>query len=126
MFNLQHLDHVAITVRDLKKSEDWYKETLGLERRHPEWNPPVMLCAGPSCVALFPVEGSSPADPPGADTLSMRHFAFAVDRQGFEAIQEEFRQKGIEFSFADHGAVHSIYINDPDGHTIEITTQELD
>ena len=125
MFKLQHLDHVAISVRDLKRSEDWYKQTLGLERRNPEWNPPVMVCAGPSCVALFPVESTSPGGPSGADTIAMRHFAFAVDRKGFEGIQEEFRSKGIDFRFADHGAVHSIYINDPDGHTIEITTHEL-
>ena len=125
MFKLQHLDHVAITVRDLKVSENWYRETLGLERRNPEWNPPVMLCAGPSCVALFPVESNSPAGPAGADTISMRHFAFAVDRAGFESIQDEFRAKGVGFSFEDHGAVHSIYITDPDGHRIEITTHEL-
>jgi catechol 2,3-dioxygenase-like lactoylglutathione lyase family enzyme len=125
MFKLQHLDHVAITVRDLKRSEQWYKETLGLERRNPEWNPPVMVCAGPSCVALFPAESASPGGPSGANTIATRHFAFAVDRTGFEAIQDEFKGKGIDFSFSDHGAGHSIYIKDPDGHTIEITTHEL-
>ncbi|MEX2236580.1 MAG: VOC family protein [Dehalococcoidia bacterium] len=123
MFKLDHLDHVAISVTDLDASIAWYKETLGLERRHPEWDEPAMLCAGPSCVALFRAEGDSPQAAPGYDTLAMRHFAFHVDRENFGAAQDELRGRGIEFAFEDHGAAHSIYIKDPDGHRIEITTE---
>ncbi len=33
MFELKHLDHVAITVRDMDRSRQWYMETLGMEPR---------------------------------------------------------------------------------------------
>jgi len=56
MFALQQIDHVALSVTDLEKSVAWYQDVLGLERRYREaWgNYPVMLCAGSTCVALFP------------------------------------------------------------------------
>lgn len=126
MFKLQHIDHVAITVSDFERSVEWYQQTLGLERRFAdEWDVPAMVCAGPSCVAIFPADRPNPAPSPGADTISMRHFAFYVDRESFESAQRDFKTQGIDFEFADHGVVHSIYIKDPDGHRIEITTDDL-
>jgi catechol 2,3-dioxygenase-like lactoylglutathione lyase family enzyme len=119
--NLQHLDHVAIGVSDIQRSTDWYQDILGLERRYPQWDEPVMLCAGETCVALFSA-GRNPSPPPGDNALAMRHFAFLVDRAGFETAQAQFRAAGMPVQFADHGPVHSIYISDPDGHRIELTT----
>ena len=40
-------------------------------------------------------------------------------------IYARFRDRGIDFEFEDHGPCHSVYISDPDGHTIEITTYDL-
>jgi catechol 2,3-dioxygenase-like lactoylglutathione lyase family enzyme len=100
---LQHIDHVAITLSDLERSRTWDGEVLGLERRHEEeWGDvPTMMCAGETCVALFP---SDVAEPKGADarnTVSMRHFAFRVDRPNLEAAQAQFRELGIEFESAE-------------------------
>jgi catechol 2,3-dioxygenase len=122
---LNHIDHVAIAVSDLDRSERWYTDVLGLERRFPEWDEPVMVCAGNSCVALFSATGANTGPPAGRDAIAMRHFAFHVNRANFEGAQAECRERGIDFEFADHGPVHSIYINDPDGYRIEITTDEL-
>jgi catechol 2,3-dioxygenase-like lactoylglutathione lyase family enzyme len=36
MFTLQGIDHVALTVRDVRRSVHWYMEVLGLERRFEE------------------------------------------------------------------------------------------
>jgi catechol 2,3-dioxygenase-like lactoylglutathione lyase family enzyme len=60
-----------------------------------------------------------------AERLTVQHFAFRTDRANFHRAQEGFREQGIEARFADHGPCHSLYINDPDGHTIEITTYEV-
>jgi len=48
-----------------------------------------------------------------------------VDRANFEAAQARFGELGIEFESADHGIAQSVYISDPDGHRIEITTYEV-
>ena len=122
---LHHIDHVAISVSDLDGSTRWYQDVLGLERKHADvWDEPRMLCVGETCVALFRA-ADRPKPPPGPDTLSMRHFAFRTDRRGFESAQVALQQRGIEYEFADHEICHSIYLRDPDGHRIEITTYEL-
>jgi len=124
---MQHIDHVAITVSDLGRSLAWYRDVLGLERRHEEeWGDvPTMMCAGETCVALFPSDVAEPKAVDARNTVSMRHFAFRVDLANFEAAQARFRELGIEFESADHGIAQSVYIADPDGHRIEITTYEL-
>ncbi|HJZ89301.1 MAG TPA: VOC family protein [Gemmataceae bacterium] len=127
MFQLQGLDHVAIAVRDVERSAAWYQDVLGLERRHEAaWgNSPAMVGAGTTAIALFAVEGSDPNPRPGRDTLTMRHFAFRVDRANFAAARVELSRRGIHFTTEHHGIAESIYFNDPDGHELEITTYEV-
>jgi len=37
----------------------------------------------------------------------------------------ELAEQHIPFSFEDHTLAHSIYVFDPDGHRVELTTYEL-
>ena len=127
MIRVRHIDHVAIAVKDVAASAAWYEETLGLERRYADvWGnePPFMVCAGDTCVALFPIEGDREPSP-GRGAVAMRHFAFVLDRAEFEAARASFEGSGTEYQFADHDIAHSLYISDPDGHRIELTTYEL-
>jgi catechol 2,3-dioxygenase-like lactoylglutathione lyase family enzyme len=125
-FEIEGFDHVAIAVRDLAASRDWYARVLGMERQFEnDWGEvPSVMCVSGSCVALFPVEGAG-LPGPGRDALVMRHFAWRVDRANFERAQRHFEDIGVMFEFEDHGASHSVYISDPDGHLIEITTYEI-
>jgi catechol 2,3-dioxygenase-like lactoylglutathione lyase family enzyme len=119
------LDHVAIAVRDVERSVDWYRDVLGLDRRYEVLgNHPAMVGSGTTCVALFPVAGDDPSPLPGREVIAMRHLAFRAGRKEFEQAQIELRAPGIEFSFQDHDVSHSIYFRDPDGHQLEITTYE--
>ena len=126
-FEIQRLDHVALTVRDQSRSIAWYRDVLGLERVYEEaWaDEPVMMCVGGTCLALFRPDGDAPRPSPGPDTIAMRHVAFRVDRDSFDKAQAELRGRGIDFEFQDHDVSHSIYLEDPDGHTIELTTYEV-
>ena len=127
MFELQHLDHVAITVADLARSTRWYCDVLGFERRYPGlWDGvPVMLGLGPTLIALFPAKSQDlPWNPEKA--IRVAHFAFRADRQNFLVAQEELAAQGIVVTFQDHDISHSFYFNDPDGHQLEITTYELE
>lgn len=127
MFQLEGIDHIAISVRDVDASARWYQEVLGLERRFEEtWGSfPAIVGVGTTALALFPVQGPHPAPPPGRNVISMRHIAFRVDRANFEAAAESLRVRGLELEFQDHGLAHSVYFDDPDGHRIEITTYEI-
>ena len=123
MLVLSQLDHIALSVSDPRRSEEWYRSVLGLERRFQEtWgDQPIMMCAGDTCIALF--RAKRPAETSGAPPrIAMLHVAFRTDRRHFQQAQAELRTLKIPFEFQDHQISHSIYFHDPDGHEIEITT----
>jgi len=126
MFVLRRIDHVALTVRDVERSIAWYRDVFGLERRHEEtWGDyPVMMFAGDTALALFQARGPVQDAPDHGSTAIMRHLAFQVDRSNFMKAQETLRTLDIAFSFEDHAISQSIYLRDPDGYELEITTYE--
>jgi catechol 2,3-dioxygenase-like lactoylglutathione lyase family enzyme len=127
MFRVKRLDHVALTVRDVQRSIEWYRDVFGLERRHEEaWGDyPVMMFAGDTALALFEARGPVSDAPDSRAAAIMRHVAFQVDRVNFVKAQETLRSRGIEFEFQDHSISHSIYLWDPDGYELELTTYEV-
>jgi catechol 2,3-dioxygenase-like lactoylglutathione lyase family enzyme len=127
MFSIEGIDHIALAVKDVERSVAWYKDVLGLERRHEDaWgNYPAMVGIGTTSIALFPVDGAEPKPSPGRDVLAMRHFAFRTDRANFDRARRELSQRGIPFEAQHHGISESIYFHDPDGHEVEITTYEV-
>jgi catechol 2,3-dioxygenase-like lactoylglutathione lyase family enzyme len=124
MFSVDGVDHVALAVRDLDASITWYRDVLGLQRRHQEaWGDyPAVMCGAESGVALFPAKDPGTG---GAGKGGFRHLAFRVSRAAFEEAQAVFRTRGVKFAFEDHGISHSIYLNDPDGYVVELTTYEF-
>ena len=122
---LEGIDHVALSVRDLEKAAQWYIDVLGFERKFEGmWDGvPIFIGKGTTALALFPVGSKSASNAP-AD-IRMLHLAMRANGKNFLAAQEELRQRGIKFEFQDHEISHSIYFRDPDGHHLEITTYEL-
>ena len=117
---IDSLDHVAIRVKHLEQSADWYHKMLGLKRIQPaEWGefPIFMVSEDGSGVALFPL-----LDHPEGAPIKVDHFAFRIDPKAFKEIQKYFDACGLKFQFQDHIYFHSIYFEDPDGHTVELTT----
>jgi catechol 2,3-dioxygenase-like lactoylglutathione lyase family enzyme len=127
MFSVEGIDHIALAVKDVERSVAWYKEVLGLERRHEDaWgNYPAMVGIGTTSIALFPVEGAEPKPSPRRDVLAMRHFAFRTDRANFDRARRELSDRGLSLEAQHHGISESIYFHDPDGHEVEITTYEV-
>ena len=127
MFELKHIDHVALTVRDLDRSIAWYRDVSAMRQKHQEvWGRvPSMMFAGETAIALFSGAGPVSPAPDFRSSAIMRHLAFRVDRENFLAAQERLRAMGIEFVFQDHTIAHSIYFYDPDGYELELTTYEV-
>ena len=126
MFELQGIDHVALAVRDVARSAEWYVEVLGFERRLPGmWNGvPVFVGKGTTALALFAAKADVDQGEPAG--IRMLHTAFRASRSEFLRAQHDLARRGIAFEFQDHEISHSIYFRDPDGHELEITTYELE
>ena len=127
MFRIESIDHVALAVRDVRRSAAWYQEVLGLERLYEDaWGDvPAVVGVGGTSIALFPVQGTQPKGPPGRDTLAMRHLAFRVDAANFARARQGLEARNMAIEFQHHGIAQSIYFADPDGHELEITTYDL-
>lgn len=123
-FALSHLDHVAIHAADPFASATWYERVLGLQKRQlEEWGEfPIFMLTGEVGVAIFKADPE--AGPPNAQRGSVRidHFAFNVRQGDFARARAHFKALGLKFHFRDHHYFHSLYVNDPDGHTVELTT----
>jgi catechol 2,3-dioxygenase-like lactoylglutathione lyase family enzyme len=127
MFELEGLDHVALAVRDVERSADWYVEVLGFERRFQGmWEGvPVFVARDKTALALFPTR-SNQVNPPPRKPDGVLHLAMRANRKNFVAAQRDLTNRGIPFHFQDHEISHSIYFRDPDGIELEITTYELE
>src|SRR5436190_8578073 len=124
---LEGIDHVALAVRDVERSANWYIEVLGFERLHERmWDGiPTFIGKGSTAIALFPIRNNDSKSATRTSKIRMLHLAFRADHDGFLAAQEELKKRGIKFEFQDHEISHSINFADPDGHQLEITTYDL-
>ncbi len=126
-FDIEGIDHVALSVSDIDRSVAWYGQVLGLERWHEEaWgSEPAFVGKGSTAIAFFGARSEKSAAWIPLETPSFLHLAFRADRKNFERAQKDFAERKIEYVFQDHGISHSIYFSDPDGHELEITTYEI-
>ena len=123
---LEGIDHVAMGVRDIEQSAQWYIDVLGFERLHEGmWDGvPTFIGKGNTGIALFPASQEPKLS--SHREIRMLHLAFRADRENFRTAQQELKKRGIKFEFQDHEIAHSIYFRDPDGHQLEITTYEVE
>jgi catechol 2,3-dioxygenase-like lactoylglutathione lyase family enzyme len=123
-FSVDHLDHVAIRVKDPQASIEWYSKVLGLRALHvDDWGEfPVFLLAGRTGIALFPAHLEDAEHPRESLNVQIEHFAFHVSNEEFVKARAHYENLGIDYRFRDHTHFYSIYTRDPDGHEVELTT----
>jgi catechol-2,3-dioxygenase len=118
---LDYLDHFAITVTNLEISFAWYQKTLGFEMFH-KWETTWMIARGQMRVGLFQRPTATKIDDLD-QKLAIQHVAFNVTPEALLEAQIELQGLSIPIDGPeDTGVAYSIFINDPDGHLLELTT----
>lgn len=116
--NLKRLDHVAIITSDLDRSVAFYRDVLELEfLPRPDFDVPGawFSLGGKEELHIIVSENQAQGEPRG-------HFALEVD--GIETFSEQVLKLGTPHHGPQprpDGAIQ-FFIEDPDGNTIELTS----
>ncbi len=122
------IDHVTLVVADLQKSRQFYVELLGMDEvPRPNFGfPGLWFQAGKTLIHLNiagPEAGSAGIKYGASKITRALHIAFQVDDA--EAAAKTLRERGVEIIVGPRhrpdGAIQ-LYVLDPDGHQIEITS----
>ena len=115
--NIKGLFEVAVKVKNLEKSSEFYTEILGFEaglldsaRR---WN--FLWVSSRSGMVVLQEE---------KENWQQQHFSFRVEKSEIEPLKKALESKGVSV----HGPVNlewmqavSLYFADPNGHALEFT-----
>jgi catechol 2,3-dioxygenase len=111
---------ITLTVTDLPRAQRFWSEVLGLLPRPHTGAGLALGTAAQTLVVLQP--GATKAAPRGVAGLF--HVAFSLPRQAeFSRMIRRLMHKRIAFSPVDHLMSKALYLDDPDGHGIEITLE---
>ncbi len=120
-FAIQGLDHVVLRVADLERAIRFYCEVLGCtEERRVESIDLVQLRAGAALIDLVAAAG---APEPGAG--NMDHFALRIEPFDEADLRAHLDSHGVAVGelatrYGAEGSGPSLYIQDPDGNTVEL------
>ena len=130
MIQLQGIDHVAINVRDLKKSLEFYTGALGLNVTEREYSKPgveYFLDCGSSLIGLIQGKTQDGEHLLKEEGLGGNHLAFRVRTGDFDKAVEELKKQNIPITFSKKREKSwSVYFSDPDGNKLEITAWPLE
>ncbi|MSO99012.1 MAG: VOC family protein [Rhodospirillaceae bacterium] len=128
-FQIRNIDHVVLRVRDLDRALGFYCGVLGciIERQLKDRGL-TQLRAGSSLIDLVVVDsefGRKLGAGPAAEGRNMDHFCLRVDPFDGAAILSTLRAQGLKPGevaqrYGAEGMGPSIYLEDPDGNTVEL------
>ncbi len=133
MIKIAALDHIVLRTTKLDEMLGFYCEVLGckIERETPAETGLTQLRAGTALIDLVTVDSDLGRTGGGAPTRldnNLDHFCLQLKPIQESEIVKHLAQHGIdagEFSdrYGAEGMGRSVYINDPEGNTVEIRSQ---
>ena len=115
MLPIRGLYEVAIRVKNLSKSETFYREILGLEVgiRDEERKLVFLRAGGPAGMVVLQEDKGD---------WQTQHFAFTVDEVDIENAATALVARGVLIEgpvYHEWMPAKSVYFSDPDGHALE-------
>ena len=128
-FDLLGLDHLVLRVRDEERMLDFYSRVLGCreERRLPELGL-VQLRAGRALIDFVRVDGPlgrAGGAAAGVEARNVDHFCLRIEPFDRDALQDHLLANGVpagtvETRYGADGYGPSLYLQDPEGNTVEL------
>ena len=120
------VNHIALRVRDVQASVDFYERVLGFTEPVARFGNGVLaflrapMSTNHHDLALLGV-GPTASDAAGPHSVGMFHFALEVDDiDDLVAARDRLVAEGALKGVDDHGATKAVYGTDPDGNTFEV------
>ena len=130
MIKIKKLDHVVLRAQDPERIVEFYCLVLccTVERRSSPDIGIIQLRAGDASIDVLAVDselGRMGGAAPGKDGRNMDHFCVRLETFNEEAIREHLAHYNVEGSkletrYGAEGNGPSIYIQDPEGNTVEL------
>ena len=129
MIQIRNIDHVVLRVRDIEAMVRFYCEVLGCSvEKLQEAIGLTQLRAGACLIDLVDVAGEigrQGGAAPGREGRNMDHFCLRVEPFDAAAIAAHLESHGIapgpvERRYGAEGTGPSIYLQDPEGNTVEL------
>ena len=122
---VKELGHLVLYVRNLERSRHFYRDVLGWkEVAGMTGMPAAAFSSGRTHHELLLIEvGEGAAPIPSGRRIGMYHFGLKVgttDDELRQALNELLEAGAQVMGTDDHTVTHSLYIEDPDGHEIEL------
>lgn len=112
------MGEVHLTVADLERSLDWYRDAIGLQVRDEEGSAVRLGAGGEDLLVLREEPGARPAD----RYSGLFHFALLLpERRALaEWLAHAAHDRVPMTGLSDHWVSEALYLRDPDHHGIEI------
>ena len=124
VIHVQELGHVVLKVRDVRRAEDFYADTLGIpvSGRVTEPVPMTFFTLGHHHdFAVMELGQHGPS--PDRNTAGLAHVAFKIgdSLHEFDAAKRDLEAAGAVILFElDHGFTKGMHMHDPDGNEVEL------
>lgn len=124
--SVKKVGHVVLKVRDLERSAAFYRDVIGLEEvARGQFTAKMVFFSATGenhhDLALAEVGPDAPGAP--ANAVGLYHIALKIgdSLDELRAARTHLEARGVtQLRLMDHRVSQSIYLNDPDGHGIEL------
>jgi len=125
MIKIQGIDHVAVNVRDIDKSVEFYTKVLGLTVTKREPSKPgieYFLDAGPSLIGIIQAKDLGQQHLFANEGLGANHFSFRIHADDFEPMIKHLEAHQVRIEFAKKREKSwSLYFYDLDENKLEVS-----
>ncbi len=133
MIRIRKIDHIVLRTAHVDAMVRFYSSVLGcrVERTLSPETGLTQLRAGASLIDLVAVDsklGRAGGGPPSQSENTLEHFCLQIEDISEDRLRDWLDQHGVEHGefeirYGAEGFGPSVYIQDPDGNTIELRSE---